>query len=111
MRSAGVPRFDVPEAEGRRTRPRLLLASPPRVLKGHDAGHTPDLWVEEFRRNVARDAQVKKVLKATDWRVLVVWEYQTKDARAWPDFFPSAPRRRYLPYLFNSRRLKSLRSI
>ena len=39
-----------------------------------------DYWLDKFARNVSRDRKAKVALKAWGWRVLVVWECQTKDA-------------------------------
>ncbi len=37
-------------------------------------------WDNKFAANVARDRQVIKALRRIGWRVVVVWECQTKDA-------------------------------
>ena len=39
-------------------------------------------WEEKFRRNVARDRRNKELLLTTGWRVLVVWECETRDEGA-----------------------------
>jgi DNA mismatch endonuclease, patch repair protein len=39
-----------------------------------------DYWLDKFVRNAARDRKAKAELKSLGWRVLVVWECQTKDA-------------------------------
>lgn len=36
-------------------------------------------WLEKFRVNVARDERVVRELRASGWKVLVVWECQTFD--------------------------------
>ena len=36
-----------------------------------------DWWLEKFARNKARDAEVRKVLEADGWRVLIIWECET----------------------------------
>jgi len=36
-------------------------------------------WKEKFRRNVARDNEVREELSSLGWRVLVVWECETGD--------------------------------
>ncbi|AYV45183.1 very short patch repair endonuclease [Caulobacter flavus] len=38
-----------------------------------------DFWNEKFERNVARDRRVKSELELMGWRVLVVWECETRD--------------------------------
>jgi len=37
-------------------------------------------WLPKFARNVARDATNVRRLEASGWRVLVIWECQTKHA-------------------------------
>jgi DNA mismatch endonuclease (patch repair protein) len=39
-----------------------------------------DFWNEKFERNVARDKRVKSELERMGWKVLVVWECETRDA-------------------------------
>ena len=39
-------------------------------------------WAEKFRRNVERDARVRAELEAAGWRVIVVWECETRDRLA-----------------------------
>jgi DNA mismatch endonuclease (patch repair protein) len=45
-------------------------------------GHIPEsrkaYWVPKLNRNVERDKQVRRKLRALDWRVLVVWECELK---------------------------------
>lgn len=41
-----------------------------------------DKWVRKFERNAARDRRAEATLTGTGWRVLVVWECETKDLRA-----------------------------
>lgn len=36
-------------------------------------------WRKKFRDNVTRDARVKRQLRRLGWRVLTVWECQTRD--------------------------------
>lgn len=36
-------------------------------------------WLEKFERNVARDAANAATLRKMGWRVLAVWECETKD--------------------------------
>lgn len=38
-----------------------------------------DFWLQKFHENINRDAQVKLSLENAGWRVLVIWECQTKD--------------------------------
>lgn len=38
-----------------------------------------DYWLAKIARNKARDARVKRSLRALGWRVLVVWECALKD--------------------------------
>ncbi len=37
-------------------------------------------WSEKIARNCARDARVTAALKAQGWRVLTIWECETRDA-------------------------------
>lgn len=37
-----------------------------------------DYWSDKFARNVARDRRVRRQLRRLGWRVLVVWECQTR---------------------------------
>lgn len=39
-----------------------------------------DYWAEKFHANVERDTRVTSELEASGWRVVVVWECETKDA-------------------------------
>ena len=41
-----------------------------------------EFWQDKFDRNVARDARVKAELEERGWRVIVVWECETKDRLA-----------------------------
>ena len=38
-----------------------------------------EFWAKKFASNVARDARQEAALKALGWRVLVIWECETKD--------------------------------
>lgn len=38
-----------------------------------------DFWVRKFQRNILRDVDAKKKLKAIGWKVIVVWECETRD--------------------------------
>lgn len=40
------------------------------------------LWRAKFSRNVERDAAVRRVLRVQGWRVLVLWECETKNPKA-----------------------------
>lgn len=42
-------------------------------------GTRTSYWKEKFRRNQKRDARAKRSLKSLNWRVLVIWECQTRD--------------------------------
>lgn len=39
----------------------------------------PDYWLPKLARNTERDVQSKAALKAAGWRVLVIWECETKN--------------------------------
>jgi len=39
-------------------------------------------WSEKIRRNVERDRSSIKKLKSDGWKVVVVWEHETKNMRA-----------------------------
>jgi DNA mismatch endonuclease (patch repair protein) len=41
----------------------------------------PDFWRVKFEQNVKRDRIQKRLLRQLGWRVLVVWECQTRDMR------------------------------
>ncbi|MGO9622442.1 MAG: very short patch repair endonuclease [Desulfobaccales bacterium] len=41
-----------------------------------------DFWRTKLDRNAARDAEQKAALQVQGWRVLVIWECQTKDETA-----------------------------
>ena len=41
-----------------------------------------EFWTEKFESSVARDARQQAALKALGWRVLVIWECETRDAVA-----------------------------
>src|SRR5580698_7634203 len=41
-----------------------------------------DFWAEKFKRNQVRDAKNNKALKKDGWRVLTVWECETKGVAA-----------------------------
>ena len=37
-----------------------------------------DYWNEKFRRNIERDEETRKRLEESGWKVLVIWECETK---------------------------------
>lgn len=39
-----------------------------------------DYWLPKLQRNQARDESAREQLEALGWRVLVIWECETKDA-------------------------------
>ncbi len=41
-----------------------------------------DYWTRKFETNVARDARQQRALKKLGWRVLVVWECETRSEEA-----------------------------
>jgi DNA mismatch endonuclease (patch repair protein) len=41
-----------------------------------------EYWRAKFARNIERDAAAIKELEKAGWRVLVVWQCQTKDTRS-----------------------------
>jgi len=38
-----------------------------------------EFWTEKFRQNVARDRRTDDALRSLGWRVLVIWECETRD--------------------------------
>jgi DNA mismatch endonuclease (patch repair protein) len=36
-------------------------------------------WLDKFEKNIRRDAKEMRILKKYGWRILVVWQCQTKD--------------------------------
>lgn len=38
-----------------------------------------NFWLPKFQRNVERDARKEEALRALGWRVLIVWECETRD--------------------------------
>jgi DNA mismatch endonuclease (patch repair protein) len=77
-------------------KPDLVFASRRKVLflngcfwHGHDCKRGSRIpktnikyWERKLARNKARDAEHETDLKAQGWRVLVIWECQTKDETA-----------------------------
>jgi DNA mismatch endonuclease (patch repair protein) len=41
-----------------------------------------DFWAAKFDANIARDRAAEEALKAAGWRVLIIWECETKDTTA-----------------------------
>lgn len=39
-----------------------------------------EYWMAKFARNIERDREVRKALKSRGWRVLEIWECETRDA-------------------------------
>lgn len=37
-----------------------------------------DFWCEKFKRNMERDKETRKKLEESGWRVLIIWECETK---------------------------------
>ena len=38
-----------------------------------------EFWTEKFRQNVVRDRRTEDALRSLGWRVLVIWECETRD--------------------------------
>jgi len=38
-------------------------------------------WQEKFQKNVRRDRKVRQALAEQGWRVIVIWECETKDVK------------------------------
>jgi len=38
-----------------------------------------DFWREKFQKNIQRDEKNRKLLEEMGWKVVVIWECQTKD--------------------------------
>jgi len=41
-----------------------------------------DFWEEKFTRNIERDQEVKGELETMNWKVLTVWECETRDVQS-----------------------------
>ena len=41
-----------------------------------------EFWESKFRGNVVRDAHNETLLRNLGWRVMVIWECETKDGKA-----------------------------
>jgi DNA mismatch endonuclease (patch repair protein) len=48
----------------------------------HKPTSNSDYWQAKLSRNQVRDAQHEAALQLKGWRVLVIWECQTKDKKA-----------------------------
>lgn len=44
-------------------------------------GTRTDCWQARFATNVARDAAARHTLEAADWRVVTIWECETRDGQ------------------------------
>lgn len=42
----------------------------------------PEFWKQKFRANVRRDHRAAARLKRLGWRVIVIWECETRDSRS-----------------------------
>ncbi|MCY4054439.1 MAG: DNA mismatch endonuclease Vsr [Cyanobacteria bacterium MAG CAR4_bin_6] len=51
--------------------------------EGCSLAYTPksrvDFWVDKFASNISRDVRQQAALKTLGWRVLVIWECETRD--------------------------------
>ena len=54
----------------------------PRCLDGRAPKSNLDYWGPKLARNLERDASSRAMLERQGWRSLVIWECETKDARA-----------------------------
>lgn len=54
----------------------------PRCLDGRSPKSNLDYWGPKLARNLERDALSRAMLEMQGWRSLVIWECETKDARA-----------------------------
>jgi DNA mismatch endonuclease (patch repair protein) len=54
--------------------------------KGCRFAYTPktrtDFWQRKFEENVARDIRTRKRLRKLGWRIIIVWECETRDLEA-----------------------------
>lgn len=53
--------------------------SDPKCLDGRRPKSKQDYWDQKLDRNIQRDAQNQALLTAEGWKVLTVWECETKD--------------------------------
>jgi DNA mismatch endonuclease (patch repair protein) len=54
----------------------------PGCLDGRPPKSNQGYWGPKLARNLERDAASRAALQAQGWRVLVIWECETKDAQA-----------------------------
>jgi DNA mismatch endonuclease, patch repair protein len=54
----------------------------PGCRKASNPSSNVEFWNAKFARNVTRDALMQGKLEALGWRVLIVWECETKDRSA-----------------------------
>ena len=52
----------------------------PRCKKTTTPKTRVDFWTAKFRANISRDRKARRELIAMGWRVVTIWECQTKDA-------------------------------
>lgn len=52
----------------------------PGCRKASTPSTRPDYWIKKFRDNIARDRRVMAALEDSGWRVVVIWECETKNA-------------------------------
>jgi DNA mismatch endonuclease (patch repair protein) len=53
----------------------------PKCLDGRPPKSNLNYWLPKLARNAERDAKARAALNAQGWRVLAVWECETKDAQ------------------------------
>jgi DNA mismatch endonuclease (patch repair protein) len=51
----------------------------PGCKRASQPGTNVEFWSRKFSRNVERDARAIEQLEAAGWRVLIVWECETRD--------------------------------
>jgi DNA mismatch endonuclease (patch repair protein) len=70
--------------------PRCRLAAMPKSR--------PEFWRQKFRENVRRDRRAVFQLNGLGWRVIVIWECETRDSRSLAELIarvlPGVPKRR-----------------
>ncbi len=57
----------------------------PNCSKATTPKQNADFWKEKFERNMIRDAQKVNALEALGWRVRIVWECETSNAKELTD--------------------------
>lgn len=55
-----------------------------------------DFWQDKFAANVLRDQRTARMLKEQGWRVLTIWECETKDPNALRTRFEEIPEWKHL---------------